>query len=200
LDQSSEGYQIMTDYVDAVLLAAEEAAKHNPPIHVSAQREFVDTIREMKAAGEFTQHPDGPVTGKGETVAEVLARTLKAKPHYLLLGTELDRATEAWTGTSLKLRGERIIEIGEKAAVAEAALYGIKPWSKEAGKLPEATIDANGKISIPQGASTNPFSPHWRGADRNAAITNIIKTMGSAGAARMAKAAGTDIAGRPLKS
>jgi hypothetical protein len=190
----------MTVYVDAVLLAAEEAAKHNPPIHASAQREFVEMIREQKAAGNWVQHPDGPVTAKGERIDEVLARTLKAKPHYLLLGTELDRATEAWTSTSLKLRGERIIEIGEKAAVAEAALYGIKPWSKEAGKLPEATIDANGKISIPQGASTNPFSPHWRGADRNAAITNIIKAMGSAGAARMAKAAGSDIAGRPLKS
>jgi hypothetical protein len=70
----------MTAYRDAVLEATEEAAKHHPPIHASAQREFVASVQAMKARGEWVQHPDGPVTDKGENLIEFLARTLKAKP------------------------------------------------------------------------------------------------------------------------
>ena len=54
------------------------------------------------------------------------------------------------------------------------------------------------KLEAGEDQSKNPWSASFPEKDRTAAIVNFIKTFGSAASARMAKAAGADIAGRPI--
>ena len=48
--------------------------------------------------------------------------------------------------------------------------------------------------------STNPWSPNYKGKDAEAKRIRLIRTLGTKAAQGMAFAAGTDIAGRPLRN
>jgi hypothetical protein len=93
------------------------------------------------------------------------------------------------------LQGERVKEIGEANAKREAELFGTSLGSLKKGALPSEA--AKTKLEGGEDQRRNPWSQKFAG-DRTAAIQNFIKTFGSAASARMAKAAGADLAGRPL--
>ena len=180
-------------YVDAVLAATEAAAKHFPPIHASAQREFVARIAAEKATGGWIQHAEaGVISAKGETIDEVLARTLIEKSHYLIVGTELSRAEIAWIGRdgmppTLADQGARVLEIGEVNAKAEALLFGTTLGSTKRGKLPsDSTPEV--KKQNDAAASSNPWSPAWGGdlEQRRERQASIIRGMGTKAASDLA--------------
>jgi hypothetical protein len=103
---------------------------------------------------------------------------------------------------------------GEAAAKAEAARWGTKLGSLAPGHLdgePDAKIVAEAvkkaKAADDEGPSKNPWHPRWkasgktdaeRNAARLAAQTNVIRSFGSASAARLAKSAGVSLGGVPL--
>ena len=56
-----------------------------------------------------------------------------------------------------------------------------------------------GSVEKPKGSGNNPFDPKYTRPDKFKRIEQIIRAMGTQGAAAMAKSAGVTLDGRPLK-
>jgi hypothetical protein len=192
----------LMSYQDAVLAVDEELARLG--VGPSAIREACDHVAAEKAAGKWMQINGEAINHNNENVEEFCARLLKLKPHYLLMGEEIDRAGAAWVGLegkppTLKAQAERVQEIGERAAHVEAAQYGTKLGSLQIGAKPGTAPTGETNKGRPAGGPNNPWSKDFAGSEelRAEKIASIMK-QGTKFAADIAKAAGTTI-GKPLR-
>lgn len=139
------------------------------------------------------------INNKGETLEEYVASLRNTHPHYWASDDIVDEAEKAFGGRpTLTYRGELLKNVG-------AAMYAMlrDQWGASDSNLNPGTRPGPADVKTGQPAdkssSGNPWSKNFAGDDTERAgrIASIIKAMGTAGAAGMAKAAGTTI-GRPL--
>ncbi len=193
-------------YVD-VVIAAPEILARDYQLRRGVVAEICANLAAQKALNEWQQTEDGPVNSKGQSLEKFLAALIKDpnKAHYQLQGDEVDRADAAWIGIdgkppTLFEQGERVKEIGEKAAQAEAASYSTKLGSLKPGTRPGAVPkEGDDKASAGGGATSNPWHPRFSGdqEQRRAKMQSIIKTSTKM-AVDLARAAGVSLSGAPL--
>ncbi|QOZ79919.1 hypothetical protein XH83_33790 [Bradyrhizobium sp. CCBAU 53351] len=141
---------------------------------------------------------------RGFSLAEAIATLKDTRPHYFYAeAPEIEQLAEAAFGASpsLAARGRLRTELGTDAAYREMAeRWGSDGVSLKPGVRP-GSVQAKQELKA-EGAEAprnNPWHPSWRGPDRLAAQTSIIRTSTKL-AAGLAKAAGVTLAGTPLRS
>jgi hypothetical protein len=194
-------------YVD-VVIAAPEILLRDYQLRRGVVPEVCATLAAQKALGEWQQTEDGPINKKGQSLEEYLAVEVKNPDHihWQVQGEEVDRADAAWIGVdgkppTLVAQGERVKEIGEKAAQAEAASYGTRLGNLKPGNRPGAPPkDGDDKSSAGGGATSNPWSKNFTGdqEQRTAKMQSIIKTSTRL-AVDLARAAGVTLGGVPIR-
>jgi len=141
---------------------------------------------------------------RGLSLAEAIATLPDTRPHaFYAEAPEIEQLAEAAFGAnpSLTARGKLRTELGTDAAYREIAQQwgsdgvslkpGVRPGSSQA-KQEQKTEGADAPRN-------NPWHPSWKGSDRVAAQTSIIRASTKL-AAGMARAAGVTLAGTPLRS
>ncbi|MCG2628846.1 hypothetical protein L6654_19605 [Bradyrhizobium sp. WYCCWR 13023] len=142
---------------------------------------------------------------RGLSLAEAIATLKDTRPHYFYAeAPEIEQLAEAAFGASpsLTARGKLRKELGTDAAYRELAeQWGSDGVSLKPGARPGSTQAKQKQDQKTDAAEVrnNPWHPSWRGADRVAAQTSIIRTSTKL-AAGLAKAAGVTLAGTPLRS
>jgi hypothetical protein len=216
------------EYGDPVLLALRAAAVRKPRLYPSAQREYGEIVAAGVTRGEWTPVGDLVLRADGSDVESYLDECIAARTGadgacHWEIPDEIEKVQDdVWCGpaeTALKRQGERwnIIRANfapgregdiaaSKVMVAEAAVYGCKVGNPKPGTPPGAApVKKEGAApKLPgQGSSTNPWSPQFRDVPpgaKLAAQVGVIKSPGGpAQAARLSKACGVDLAGRPLR-
>jgi hypothetical protein len=125
----------------------------------------------------------------------LLREELTAKPGGPF-GEHADLIEQAFSGKgSADARQKLLKAIGPEATDAAAKRFGLSGYAdfRSAGKVPDDFRPKDKSVG-------NPWSPKYSGkvpADQER--VRLIKTLGTKVATQMARAAGTDIAGRPLR-
>ena len=180
---------------------------------------YVDIPNELAAIAEAI--PDYHKTAVNDLIADrdqysivngVLTHTASGKPAREYVVTDgrekyphrffskdplvLDLEAAAFSGDSpnrLKARGRMVQDIGETLTVARARAWGLKGIADMSPGVRPGT-DTNGNGADKDKSSKNP----WVTGDR-AKMVEIISSLGTRVAAGLAKAAGKDISGAPLR-
>jgi hypothetical protein len=154
-----------------------------------------------------------------EAKQAIIAEWLKQRPHLFVpeattISEEKARAAFGEKPT-LAAQAALVKTYGEDEAKAEASRWGTSLGSLKPGRLegepdPETVekIKAKAKAEDDEGPSRNPWQKSWspggvRSPDERAQLrleaqSRVIRTMGTAGASRMARAAGVTLGGLPL--
>lgn len=112
---------------------------------------------------------------------------LRERPHCVQREPDVDVATKLLT--NLSAQADLVKEVGVDEAKAQIERLG--------GKLGLITKAKAADTEPDPKSSSNPWHKNYRG-DAEAKRVELIKSLGTAKAAALAKAAGVDIAGRPL--
>ena len=216
-------------YLDFVARVVNAAQARVPRIQQSAiSTEITYLASRAVAQGNVVQVGDDLMTADGKSpenfVHEIIAaRTDEDGNCFMLVPKEVVEVQDGtWTSGSLTKQGARFNVIrsvfgkgkegdllAKAAFEAEAALYQTRPGSTvpgvAPGTKPEAEAGATGgvgpRLAVNVQPSDNPWKrDQWRGTEemRQAKIQSIIKASTKM-ADGLARAAGTDLAGRPLR-
>lgn len=165
------------------IIKAKLAPLLKPSAMADAEAHAADFVGGVYAGAAF------PV---GTTVEEFCTDEFirKHRRHWLRDEVSLsDLITAACTGPiNLKARGALLDKVGEEKFNAILREYGCTATKN--GAKPDNSREA---------ISGNPWHPKFEG-DRVKAQTSIIKGLGTAKAAQLAKAAGVTLGGQPLRS
>lgn len=204
-------------YLDFVKLVTEAARVRTPLIQPSAIREFTDAASEAVTAGDVTQIDNETIVGPKGMSPEAFVDDIVSRKTWLLVPPEAAAVQDdVWTSGSLTKQAARWTELravfhqpgkigddlASAALAAEAAVYGAKVGSTVPGVTPGAAKVAAAKSADDNKGSPNPWNKdawHWGEEARQKKIQSIIR-MSTKMASSLAKAAGVDLAGRPLRA
>jgi hypothetical protein len=102
----------------------------------------------------------------------------------------------AGAGPSMTKQSIGMTRYGAAFMREKADFYDAKLGSDKPGRDPNASADDDKPDTK---GHKNPFSPNYKGSDAQSERIRIITKMGTKVASGLAAAAGTDLAGRPLK-
>jgi hypothetical protein len=152
-----------------------------------------------------------------ETAASLIEGYFNDRPHLTKPKSKASAIPKAerdaafGSAPSLKAQGAIVEKYGREDAEECAARYGSKLGSMKAGSDPAdhekaMSVEAARKIvseadaAAKKEATNNPFAASYRKPDKLAQIEGIIRRKGTKFAQELARAAGTDLAGRPLRT
>jgi hypothetical protein len=196
------------DYIDVVKLGINAGNARVPRLQKSAIIEFSQVLSREVAAGEWQQDGEGALNSAGQNVEQYLDHMISTRPHWEVPATVVDAADDTWTSGDLTKQGKRWNELkrflGSDAATnaainAEAALYGTKMGSTKKGTKP-GDKKSDGDADLKSAGPNNPWSEKYRGTpqEADAEKARLIRTLGTKGAASIAKAAGYTVLGAKI--
>jgi hypothetical protein len=197
------------EYTDVVRLAISAGHARTPRLQKSATAEFGQMISHEVAAGGWPQvDGDEVINVAGQTIEQYLDHLISTRPHWEVPATVVDAADTTWLDGSLAAQGKRWKELraflGNDAATnaainAEAELYGAKFGTTQKGVKP-GTKPTEGEVKA---SPNNPWHPQYlkrhSPQEADAEKARLIGTLGTKGAASIAKAAGFSVFGAKLK-
>jgi hypothetical protein len=200
------------------LLGRNLAASRTPRLQPSVPAEYADMLSREVEMGEWSVDPETgePINSKGQTIADHLEFCIKTRPHWLMPAVLEDDADACWLSGNITLQGQRLKQLetfcGSDAAAKvlfaeEAARYGVKPLTTQVGTKPgpdgqgpRGNVGDEGAKKSSAPSPSNPWNPKTKFTpqEADAEKARLIKTLGTKGAASIAKAAGFTIFGAKI--
>jgi hypothetical protein len=173
-----EAIDVLQTRVSREITEGKWVQAHGVPVRQEAPGEPFLTMAEWLETMQETHRDYWPVSDAPAKTEEDAAAQRTA---------DADATFDPDQPINLRLRGDFFKKYGEAAYNEEMQSRGAT-----------ATKQATTKAERGEDQSGNPWHPSFAG-DRQAAIVNFIKTFGTVKATAMARAASSDISGRPLR-
>jgi hypothetical protein len=184
----------------------------DPTVQSSVAAEYSEHVSREVARGEWSYHDGVPIYVSAINMPEHRVTWRDARPHTLkhvptenIAQSEIDAT---WLTPNMTLRGQRLKQLeeahrsatlGMAALVEEAAKYGVtKPLTNQIGTMPgdEKQADTVKAVS-PQNPFGDGYIKHHGAEAALQAQLGVLKRLGTAGATRLAAAAGKTVMGHP---